>query len=86
MRMKKWEAVGFPFFCLLVFGGYFIEGRIVRVEVLGIQGVLGDPQGLRKSLVVHYLTLTQELDGILDVGIVGQPQNVVVGHTRLLLC
>ena len=50
MRMKKWEAVGFPFFCLLVFRGHFIKGRIVRVEVLGIQGVLGDPQSLGETI------------------------------------
>ncbi len=34
---------------------------------------------------MHDLALAEELDGIVDVGIVRQTQNVVVGHPCLLL-
>jgi len=32
------------------------------------------------------LALAEELDGLADVWIVDQPQDVVVGRARLLLC
>ena len=48
--------------------------------------VLGDPNGVTESLIMHQLTLSKELDGIPHVGIVGQAQDVVVGRSRFLLC
>ena len=35
---------------------------------------------------MHQLALAEELDGVVYVGVIRQPQNVVVGRTRLLLC
>ena len=34
---------------------------------------------------MHDLARTQELDDVVDVGIVGKAQDVIVGHARLLL-
>ena len=39
-----------------------------------------------EALEVHDLARTQELDDVVDVGIVGKAQDVIVGHARLLLC
>ena len=39
-----------------------------------------------EALEVDDLPGTQELDGIVDVRIIGQAQNVVVGQARLLFC
>ena len=63
-----------------------VEGRIESVKILAVQMILGDADGVGKALIVNDLALTQILDGIADVGIVAQAQNVVVGHSRLLLC
>ena len=63
-----------------------IKGGIEGVEVFGIEGVLGHAQGIRKALVVYDLPLTQELDGILNVGIIDKAQDVVVGDAGFLLC
>ena len=47
--------------------------------------LLRNTEGVGESLVMHNLTLTQELDRISYVGIVAQTQNIVVGDSRLLL-
>ena len=39
-----------------------------------------------EALEVHDLARPQELDDVVDVGIVGKAQDVIVGHARLLLC
>ena len=38
-----------------------------------------------EALEVHDLARPQELDDVVDVGIVGKAQDVIVGHARLLL-
>ena len=43
-------------------------------------------QGFAEALEVDYLALAEELDGVVDVGIVGEAKDVVVGDARLLLC
>ena len=48
--------------------------------------LLRDADRIGEALIVYDLTLAQELDRIAHVGIVAQPQNVVVGHASLLLC
>ena len=62
-----------------------VKGGVASVEILGIQVVLGDAEGIGKPLVMHDLTLPQELDGVTDVGIVAEAENVIVGHAGLLL-
>ena len=43
-------------------------------------------QGFAEALEVDYLALAEELYGVVDVGVVGETKDVIVGNTRLLLC
>ena len=43
-------------------------------------------QGFSEALEVDYLALAEELYGVVDVGVVGEAQDVVVGDAGLLLC
>ena len=63
-----------------------VKGGIESVKILGVQIILSDAKCLAEALIVNYLALTKELDRIADIGIVNKTQNVVVGHTCLLLC
>ena len=63
-----------------------IEGRVVAVEILGIQMILRNAEGIAEPLIVNDLPFAKEFDGIPYVGVVAKPQNVVVGGSRLLLC
>lgn len=63
-----------------------VKGGVESVKILGVQIILCDAQSLAKSLVMHDLTLTKELDGIANIGIIYEAQNVVVGYSCLLLC
>ena len=72
----------------ILFGLFFalgIKGGIVGVEVLGVQIVLGDAEGIAKPLVMHDLPLAEELDGIPHVRVVAEAEDIVVGHAGLLL-
>ena len=48
--------------------------------------LLGEAQCFAKALEVDDFPRAQELDDVVDVGIVGKPQDVVVGDAGLLLC
>ena len=48
--------------------------------------VLSNAKGIAEALIVYDLTLTQELDRITHIRVVGHTKNVVVGDARLLLC
>ena len=39
-----------------------------------------------EALIMNQLSLTEELDGVLDVGVVDHTKQVVVGGSCLLLC
>ena len=41
---------------------------------------------LAKALEVDYLALTKKPYRIVDVGVIGEAEDVVVGHASLLLC
>lgn len=69
-----------PLFLLLV------KARVDIIHILLIQPILSKPQPLAEALKMHDLARPQEFDGVVDIGIVGQPQNVVIGHTSLLFC
>ncbi len=64
----------------------FVEGRVDRVKVLGIEIILCNANGVAEALIVHELALAQEFDRLADVGVITQTQNVVVRRARLLLC
>ena len=63
-----------------------IKGRIEGVEVLFVQLILGNAQTFAETLIVDDLTFTQELDGLTDIGIIDQTQDIVVSSARLLFC
>lgn len=74
--------MGRTFFVVLL----LIEGGVDEVEILLIHLLLCQPQPLTEALEMDDLTGPQELDDIVDVGVIRQPQDVVIGHTGLLLC
>lgn len=63
-----------------------IEGRVDEVEILLVHLLLGQAQALAEALEMHDLPGPQELDDIVDVRVVGQAQDVVIGDPGLLLC
>ena len=67
-------------------GRLFIKRRVVCVVVFAVKAFAGLVQGFCEALVVHQLALAQETDDVLDVGVVGKTQDIVVGGARLLLC
>ena len=62
-----------------------VERRIGEIDVSGVHFFLAQPQTLAEALEVDDLPLAQEADGVVHVRVVGQPQDVVVGETGLLL-
>lgn len=64
--------------------GTIYQGWVHKIYVLFVQPVFGQAQTFAEALEVDDLPGTQELDGIIDVRIIGQAQNVVVGQARLL--
>ena len=69
-------------------GGIFlpIEGGIHIIYVLLVHFFFGQPKPFAEALEVNDLPLTQEFDDIIHIGVIGQPQNIVIGFPCLLLC
>ena len=67
--------------------GHFlqIDGRVHAVDISLIQLPAKKLDGLAEALEVDDLPLPEEFDDIVDIGIVTQPQNVVIGDPGLLL-
>ena len=63
-----------------------VEGRVDKIDILLAHAVLRKPQSLAEALEMHDLPGPQELDDIVDVRVVGQAQDVVIGDPGLLLC
>ena len=63
-----------------------VKRGIGHIEILWIEIFLRFSYGIAKALVVNYLTLTEELDGVSNVGIVHKAKNIVIGGSCLLLC
>ena len=63
-----------------------IKAGIDEVDILLVHAVLRQPQALAEALEVDYFPSTQELDDIIDVRVIAQAQDVVIGDTGLLLC
>ena len=66
--------------------GLFVEGRIGKVYIFLIHALLGQGNRLTKALEVDYFSLTQESDHIIDIRIVGQAEDIVIGKAGLLFC
>ena len=65
--------------------GLLVEGRIGEVDVFLIHALLGQGDGLTEALEVDDLPLTQEADHIVDIRVVGEAENIVIGKAGLLL-
>lgn len=57
-----------------------VKTGVKRIEVPGVQVILGNAQGFTEALVVDDLPGSEELDGVTDIRILDQAQNVVVGE------
>ena len=64
----------------------FIKRRIGRIEILLIHLLNSAAKPLTEALIMDYFSLPQELYDVVYVWIVAEPQDVVIGHTGLLLC
>ena len=66
--------------------GLLVKRRVHEIQVLLIHLLLSQPQPFAKALEMHDFPRPQELDDVVDVRIVGQTQDVVIGDPGLLLC
>ena len=64
----------------------FVKGRVDQIDVFLVHPVLRQPQSLAEALEVDHLPGPEEFDDIVDIGVIGQAQNVVIGDPGLLLC
>ena len=62
----------------------FVKSRIHGIDIFLVQSFPKELNGFAKTLEVNDLTLAQELDHIIDIGIITEPKNVVVGGSCLL--
>ena len=66
--------------------GLLVESRIGKVDVLLIHTLFGKGNGLTEALEMDDLPLTQEADHIVDIRVVGQSEDIVIGKAGLLFC
>lgn len=66
--------------------GSSVEGGVGEVDVFLIHAFLGQGDGFAEALEVDDLPFTQEADDVVDVRIVGETKDVVVGEAGFLLC
>ena len=88
LSTEKGSGVPLPLkaFGLSVFASAaLIEGGVAGVEVLGVEVILGDSEGIGEALIMHDLALAKESDDVADVGIIREAKDIVVGGSRLLL-
>ena len=64
----------------------FVEGGVHIVDVFLVHLLTGQLQALAEALEMHHFPGPQELDDVVDVRIIAEPQDVVVGGAGLLLC
>lgn len=62
-----------------------VKSRVHIVNVLLIQFLAQQLNSLAKPLEVNDLTLTQEFDHVVDIRVITEPENVIVGRACLLL-
>lgn len=63
-----------------------VEAGVDIVDVFFVQPVLHQTQPFAEALEVDDFPSTQEFDDVVDIRVIGKPQNVVVGDAGLLLC
>ena len=69
----------------LAFKTLLVKLGVEGIEVLFVELVGEDSEVLAEALIVHNLALTQEADSVLDVGVVSEAKDVVVGCSGFLL-
>ena len=62
-----------------------IDGRVHAVNIPLVQLPAQQVHGFAKSLKMDHLPLPEELDDVVDVRIVREPEDVVIGDPCLLL-
>lgn len=63
-----------------------VEAGVHIVDVLLAKTILHQPQSLAEALEMDDLSRPQEADGIGDVRVIGETEDVVIGDPGLLLC
>ena len=63
-----------------------VKGWVQRVDILLVHLLPGQLQSLAEALEMHHFPGPQEFDDIVDIRVIAQPQDVVVGGAGLLLC
>ena len=63
-----------------------IYRRIHEIYILFIQLVAQQLNCFAKTLEMNNFALSQELDDIIHIRVIGQTQNVIVSGSRFLLC
>ena len=63
-----------------------LQCRIHIVDIFFVQSLTQALHRLAETLEVHDLASSEELDNVVDIGIVRQSENVVISRARLLLC
>ena len=76
------------FCCSAVFylAAALVKGRVAGVEILAVQMLLRNAEGISEALIVNYLTLAEKSYGIENVGVIGQTYDIIICHASLLLC
>lgn len=69
----------------LLRGGLPPEGGIEGVEIAGVEVILNHAEGFAKPLIMDDLPFPEEADGGDDVGVIHQPEDIIVGGAGLLL-
>ena len=62
-----------------------VKGWIHAIDILLIQLLAQQFHRFTKPLEVHDFSLPQEFDDVVDIRIIGQTQNIVIGDTGFLL-
>ena len=81
--MRAW---GIDLSAISVIRAVFVKRRIASVEIFGVEIVLRYADGIGEALIMHYFTGAQEFYYVINVGIVGKAQDIVIGCACLLLC
>ena len=62
-----------------------VEAGVKGVEVFGVEHILNHSLCFAEALEVDNLAFTQELDGVADVGVIGEAQDIIIGDSCFLL-
>ena len=63
-----------------------VKGRVDGVDIFLIHPLRSQTQGFAEALEMDHLAFPEETDDVVDIRIVAQAENVVIGGAGLLLC